>query len=58
MAKVTADEMIALLKADIKFAKKIGDTEFAGYLEDAKDKLVKEIGENAIKEYKKIRALG
>ena len=58
MAKVTANEMIALLKADIKFAKEIGDTEFAGYLEDAKDKLVKEIGENAIKEYKKIRALG
>ena len=58
MAKVTADEMIGLLKADIKFAKEIGDTEFAGYLEDAKDKLVKEIGENAIKEYKKIRALG
>ena len=58
MAKVTADEMIALLKADIKFAKKIGDIEFGGYLEDAKDKLVKEIGENAIKEYKKIRALG
>ena len=58
MAEVTTKEMIALLKADIKFAKEIGDTEFAGYLEDAKDKLVKEIGENAIKEYKKIRALG
>ena len=58
MAKVTADEMIALLKADIKFAKEIGDTEFVGYLEDAKDKLVKEIGEKAVREYKKIRALG
>ena len=58
MAEVTADEMIALLKADIKFAKEIGDTEFANYLEDAKDKLVKEIGEKAVREYKKIRALG
>ena len=58
MAKATADEMIALLNADIKFAKEIGDTEFVGYLKDAKAKLVKEIGENAIKEYLKIRALG
>ena len=39
MSKVTADEMIAV-ESDIKFA-----TEFVGYLEDAKDKLVKELGE-------------
>jgi len=58
MAKATADEMIALLNADIKFAKEIGDTEFVGYLKDAKAKLVKEIGERAVKEYLKIRALG
>ena len=58
MAKATADEMIALLNADIKFAKEIGDTEFAALMEDAKAKLVKEIGERAVKEYLKIRALG
>ena len=40
MAKVTTDEMIALLNADIKFAKMIGDKEFVGYLKEAKAKLL------------------
>ena len=51
MAKVTTDEMIALLNADIKFAKMIGDKEFVGYLKEAKDKLLKEMGEAVAKEY-------
>ena len=33
MAKVTTDEMIALLNADIKFAKMIGDTVAKEYVE-------------------------
>ena len=40
MAKVTTKEMIALLNADIKFALEIGDTEFVGYLKEAKAKLL------------------
>ena len=40
MAKVTTDEMIALIDADIKFAKMIGDKEFVGYLKEAKAKLL------------------
>ena len=51
MAKVTTDEMIALLDEDIKFAKIIGDKEFVGYLKKAKDKLLKELGEECAKEY-------
>ena len=54
MAEVTTDEMIALLNADIKFAKIIGDKEFVGYLKEAKDKLLKELGEECAKEYKKV----
>jgi len=49
--KVTAEEMIALLNADIKFAKMIGDKEFVGYLKETKDKLLKEMGEAVAKEY-------
>ena len=51
MAKVTTKEMIALLNADIKFAKMIGDKEFVGYLKETKDKLLKEMGEAVAKEY-------
>ena len=51
MAKVTTDEMIALLNTDIKFAKMIGDKEFVGYLKETKDKLLKEMGEAVAKEY-------
>ena len=51
MAKVTTEEMIALLNADIKFAKMIGDKEFVGYLKETKDKLLKEMGEAVAKEY-------
>ena len=51
MAKVTTDEMIPLLNADIKFAKMIGDKEFVGYLKETKDKLLKEMGEAVAKEY-------
>ena len=40
MAEVTTKEMIALINADIKFAKEIGDTEFVGYLKEAKAKLL------------------
>ena len=40
MAKVTADEMIALINADIEFALEIGDKEFVGYLKEAKAKLL------------------
>ena len=54
MAKVTTDEMIALLNADIKFAKMIGDKEFVGYLKEAKNKLLKELGAECAKEYKKV----
>jgi hypothetical protein len=42
MAKVTTDEMIALLDEDIKFAKMIGDKEFVRYLREARAKLIKE----------------
>ena len=51
MAEVTTEEMIALLNADIKFAKMIGDKEFVGYLKETKDKLLKEMGEAVAKEY-------
>ena len=51
MAKVTTEEMIALLNADIKFAMMIGDKEFVGYLKETKDKLLKEMGEAVAKEY-------
>ena len=54
MAEVTTEEMNALLNADIKFAKMIGDKEFVGYLKEAKDKLLKELGEECAKEYKKV----
>ena len=54
MAEVTTEEMIALINADIKFAKMIGDKEFVGYLKEAKDKLLKELGEECAKEYKKV----
>ena len=40
MAKVTTDEMVALIDEDIKFALEIGDKEFVGYLKDAKEKLL------------------
>ena len=51
MAEVTTEEMIALLNADIKFAREIGDKEFVGYLKETKDKLLKEMGEAVAKEY-------
>ena len=40
MAKATTDEMIALIDADIKFAKMIGDKEFVGLMKRAKAKLL------------------
>ena len=40
MAKVTTKKMIALIDADIKFALKVGDKEFAGLMKDAKAKLL------------------
>ena len=40
MAKTTTKEMIALIDADIKFALKIGDKEFAALMKDAKEKLL------------------
>ena len=51
MAKVTTDEMVALINEDIKFAEEIGDQEFVGYLKETKDKLLKEMGEAVAKEY-------
>ena len=51
MAKVTTDEMVALINEDIKFAEEIGDKEFVGYLKETKDKLLKEMGEAVAKEY-------
>ena len=51
MAEVTTEEMIALINADIKFAREIGDKEFVGYLKETKDKLLKEMGEAVAKEY-------
>ena len=51
MAKGTTEEMIALINEDIKFATEIGDKEFVGYLKEAKDKLLKELGEKVAKEY-------
>ena len=54
MAEVTTEEMIALLNADIKFAREIGDKEFVGYLKEAKDKLLKKLGAECAKEYKKV----
>ena len=40
MARLTTKGMIAMLDADIKFAKMIGDKEFVGYLKKAKVKLL------------------
>ena len=40
MAKLTTKEMIAMLDADIKFAKMIGDKEFVGLMKKAKAKLL------------------
>ena len=54
MAKVTTKEMIALINADITFAKEIGDKEFAALMTEAKDKLLKEMGEECAEEYKKV----
>ena len=51
MTKATTKEMIALIDDDIKFALEIGDKEFVGYLKEAKDKLLKELGEKVAKEY-------
>ena len=51
MAKVTTEEMIALINEDIKFATEIADKEFVGYLKDAKEKFLKELGEKVAKEY-------
>ena len=51
MAEVTTEEMIALINADIKFAREIGDKEVVGYLKETKDKLLKEMGEAVAKEY-------
>ena len=51
MAKVTADEMIALIDADIKFALEIGDKEFVGYLKDEKAKLLDEVYPTRNEEY-------
>ena len=43
--------MIALINEDIKCAREICDIEFVGYLKEAKDKLLKELGEKVAKEY-------
>ncbi len=40
MAKLTTKEMIAMLDADIKFAKMIGDKEFAALMREAKAKIL------------------
>ena len=40
MAKVTTKEMIALIDADIKFAKMIGDKEIVGLMKRAQAKLL------------------
>ena len=51
MAKVTTDEMVALINADITFAAEIGDKEFVGYLKEAKAKLLDEIYPTRHEEY-------
>ena len=51
MAKATTKEMIALLNADIEFALEIGDTEFVGYLKEAKAKLLDEVYPTRNEEY-------
>ena len=54
MAKVTTDEMVALINEDIKFATEIGDKEFVGYLKEAKAQLLVRMGEECAAEYKKL----
>ena len=54
MAKVTTDEMVALINEDIKFAEEIGDKEFVGYLKEAKAQLLVRMGEECAAEYKKL----
>ena len=56
MAKVTADEMIALINADIEFALEIGDKEFVGYLKEAKAKILDEIYPTRHEEYAELFA--
>ena len=51
MAKATTKEMIALIDADIEFALEIGDTEFVGYLKEAKAKLLDEVYPTRNEEY-------
>ena len=51
MAKVTTKEMIDLIDEDIKFALEIGDTEFVGYLKEAKAKLLDEVYPTRHEEY-------
>ena len=51
MAKVTTDEMVALINADITFAAEIGDKEFVGYLKGAKAKLLDEVYPTRNEEY-------
>ena len=51
MAKATTKEMIALLNDDIEFALEIGDTEFVGYLKEAKAKLLDEVYPTRNEEY-------
>ena len=51
MAKATTKEMIALLNADIELALEIGDTEFVGYLKEAKAKLLDEVYPTRNEEY-------
>ena len=51
MAEVTTKEMIALIDEDIKFALEIGDTEFVGYLKEAKAKILDEIYPTRNEEY-------
>ena len=54
MAKVTTDEMVALINEDIKFAEESGDKEFVGYLKEAKAQLLVRMGEECAAEYKKL----
>jgi hypothetical protein len=51
MAKVTDKEMIALINADIEFALEIGDTEFVGYLKEAKAKILDKMYPTRNEEY-------
>ena len=62
MAKLTTKELmkkrlrsssVAMLNADIKFAKMIGDKEFAALMTDAKDKLLRRWVRSVLRSIKK-----